>query len=232
MTSARHFLSLLLSFTPEAASRMSPVLEIENLNLSFAAQPVLRNFSMTLRAGERVVLRGPSGCGKSTLLRCILGFADTDAGSIRIFGETLNATTVWSLRKKLAYVPQEPELGDGCGRDMLEQPFHYHANRHLRDRLKEIPNLLDKLGLASAVLDKDLRSLSGGEKQRLALAGALLLGRSLLLLDEVTSALDPENKQRVAALLAEVPDLTVLAVSHTAEGWGVHARTVTLESSP
>lgn len=209
---------------------MSTILELENVNISFEKQPVLREFSLTLAAGERVMLRGPSGCGKSTLLRCVLGFATPDAGSVRIFGEELTPSSVWSLRQKLAYVPQEPELGDGSAGDALERPFHYHANRHLRDRLKEIPDMLDKLGLPSSVLDKDIRSLSGGEKQRLALAGALLLGRSLLLLDEATSALDPENKQRVGALLADLPGLTVLAISHDAEGWGPDTRTITLET--
>jgi len=207
---------------------MSTLLDLENVSISFEKQPVLREFSLTLAAGERVVLRGPSGCGKSTLLRCVLGFATPEAGSIRIFGEELTASSVWPLRQKLAYVPQEPELGDGSARDALERPFHYHANRHLRDRLQEIPDLLDKLSLPSAVLNKDIRSLSGGEKQRLALAGALLLNRSLLLLDEATSALDPENKLRVAAVLAELPDLAVLAVSHDTEGWGPNTRTVTL----
>ncbi|MCC5843219.1 MAG: ATP-binding cassette domain-containing protein [Verrucomicrobia bacterium] len=104
---------------------MSNILELENVNISFEKQPVLREFCLTLRAGERVVLRGPSGCGKSTLLRCILGFANPDTGSIRIFGEELTASSVWPLRQKLAYVPQEPELGDGRGRDALERPFHY-----------------------------------------------------------------------------------------------------------
>ena len=79
------------------------------------------------------------------------------------------------------------------------------------------------------MLDKPVHTLSGGEKQRLALVGALLLGRSLLLLDEITSALDPVNKQRVAATLSEQTDLAVLAVSHDPDVLGPDVRSVGLE---
>jgi ABC-type multidrug transport system ATPase subunit len=209
---------------------MNPILELEQVTLDYDGHPVLCDMSLTLREGERVVLRGPSGCGKSTLLRCVLGFAFPSSGVIRLFGTKLDDTSVWSLRHRLAYVPQEPELGEGTAREALERPFQYQANRGLRDRLSDMPAWMDRLGLPTALLDKPTSTLSGGEKQRLTLVGALLLKRSLVLLDEATSALDPANKARVAETLAAQSGLTVLAVSHDPDTLGPDTRSVTLET--
>jgi putative ABC transport system ATP-binding protein len=207
---------------------LSEPLSIENLSLRFGGQTVLEDFSLQLAKGERVVLQGASGCGKSTLLRCVLGFAVPDRGCLRVFGTELTGESVWKLRQQIAYVPQEPELGSGTAREALERPFGYHANRSARDRLEQIPDWMNRLGLSEPLLDKDISSLSGGEKQRLALVGALLLNRPLLLLDEPTSALDPANRGRVVETLASLLDLTVLAVSHDAEGLGSGARTLSM----
>lgn len=195
----------------------SAVLEIDRLTVHFDGQAVLKDFSLSLEAGQKGLLTGPSGCGKSTVLRCLLGFVVPQAGSIRIAGTALTAESVWKLRRHLAYVGQEPDLGTGVVREILEQPFHYHANASLRGNLDRVPELFDAFGLPRTYLGKEIGDLSGGEKQRVALICALLLDRDIFLLDEVTSALDRASKQIVADYFRSCTDTTVLFVAHDPE---------------
>lgn len=195
----------------------SAVLEIDRLTVGFDGQVVLKDFSLALEPGQKALLTGPSGCGKSTVLRCLLGFVVPEAGSIHIAGTPLTAQSVWTLRRHLAYVGQEPDLGTGVVREILEQPFHYHANATLRGNLDRVPELFDAFGLPRAFLDKQIGDLSGGEKQRVALVSALLLDRDIFLLDEVTSALDRTSKQIVADYFRSRAETTVLFVAHDPE---------------
>lgn len=192
-------------------------LELRNVTVRFAGQTVLDNFSMSLKSGEKALLTGPSGCGKSTVLRCLLGFAMPEAGSVHIAGKPLTATSIWHLRRLLAYVGQEPELGDGTVHDVLERPFHFHANAPLRENLRRVPQLCEQFGLAPALLAKEPGDLSGGEKQRIALVSAILLDRQIFLLDEVTSALDRTSKKIVLDYFQSRHDVTALFVAHDSE---------------
>lgn len=117
----------------------------------------------------------------------------------------------------MAYVAQEPELGEGKIRDILERPFNYKANRHLQENLSRVPSLMQKLDLPKSLLEKELSTLSGGEKQRFALLSALLLDRRILLLDEPSSALDKGSKDMVIELLKSQQKLTILSISHDRE---------------
>jgi len=144
-------------------------LEINRLTIRLDGQTVLEDFSLSVPTGRKALLTGPSGCGKSTVLRCLLGFVTPEAGSVRIGGELLAAETVWRVRRHMAYVGQEPDLGVGVVRHIIEQPFHYRANAALRGNLGRVPELFDAFGLARTLLDKSIGDLSGGEKQRVAL---------------------------------------------------------------
>ena len=201
---------------------------MEGLGVRYDGRWVLREFSLSLRRGEKATLTGPSGAGKSTVLRCVLGLAVPDEGSVRVFGEPLDGDHVWEARRKLAYVAQEPDLGGGVARDVLRRPFDYKANAPLRRNLERLPALLDRFNLSSALLDKEMTDLSGGEKQRVALVSAILLDRPIVLLDEASSALDKENKQAVADYFREARDLTVLSVSHETEWASFSDRVVKL----
>ncbi|MBN2132699.1 MAG: ATP-binding cassette domain-containing protein [Sedimentisphaerales bacterium] len=189
-------------------------LEAVDVTVLFDGHAVLQDFSMSLGAGETALLTGPSGCGKSTVLRCLLGFVAPETGSVRVEGQPLTAETVWHLRRHLAYVGQEPELGAGTVSEVLERPFHYRANAGLRDNLERVGALFERFALARGLLDKEAGDLSGGEKQRVALIAAILLDRPIFLLDEVTSALDRAGKQVVADYFRSRDDATVLLVAH------------------
>lgn len=194
-------------------------LEIKDVTVRLNRQTILQDFSLSLGTGQKALLTGPSGCGKSTVLRCLLGFVVPQAGSVRIVGEPLTAESVWTLRRRIAYVGQEPDLGAGLVRDILERPFHYRANAALRGNLARVPELFDAFGLARSLLDKEVGDLSGGEKQRVALVSALLLDRNIFLLDEVTSALDPASKRKVIEYLRSRAEATMLFVAHDAESF-------------
>jgi putative ABC transport system ATP-binding protein len=191
--------------------------EIENLTLAFGKRTVLDGFSLQAGPGEKIVLAGPSGSGKSSLLACLLGFLAPAAGRIAIRGETLDPKTVWRLRHHMALVQQEPDLGETTVQEWIEEPFSFHANEPIRGNLSRLPDLLRQLRLSETMLRQKGPNLSGGEKQRVALAAALLLDRPILLLDEPTSALDPDSRQAVYAGLAGLRGVTLLMVSHDAE---------------
>jgi len=188
--------------------------EFRHVSIRFNGRPVLADFNLGLRPGERVVLTGDSGAGKSTVLRCLLGFVAPDQGRIFVDGEELTAESVWRLRRRMAFVPQEADLGRGRVREILRRPFGYKANADLGFPETELPELLERFFLSEALLQEEIRTLSGGEKQRVAIVAALLLHRPIMLLDEATSALDREARMAVQDYFAGRSELTVLAVSH------------------
>jgi ABC-type iron transport system FetAB ATPase subunit len=114
-------------------------------------------------------------------------------------------------------VAQEPELGRATVRSVLERPFDFHGNRSLRGNLQQVPRWLERFHLPLAILDKETSTLSGGEKQRVALISVILLERTIFLLDEVTSALDKESRAATMAFFSDSPDITALFVNHNAQ---------------
>ncbi len=191
----------------------SAFLDLENLSVRLEGATIFKGIFLALQKGEKITLTGPSGSGKSTLLRCLLGFFPF-TGTIRINGELLGPNTVWRLRRHIAYVSQEPDLGPGLVREKLSLPFSYKANHGIAFDLNEAGRLFERFLLPASLQSKQMADLSGGEKQRVALVVALLLQRPLLLLDEAASSLDPDAKRHVREYLCMRDDLTILSVSH------------------
>jgi len=192
----------------------SAALSVEDLAVGFNERSLIECFSLSLSEGDKLTVTGPSGSGKSTLLRCIVGFVSPYRGSIHVKGERVSETTIWRLRSFMAYVPQEPELGTGRVRTILEEPFGYAANAGLRSNLGRVSELFERLLLPPSLLDQEMSQLSGGEKQRIAIVGALLLQREILLLDEATSALDQGAQLALSEHLMAQKGLTILSVAH------------------
>lgn len=203
-------------------------IRIEDLRLGFGDKVLVQDLSLTLDRGERCTVTGPSGCGKSTLLKCLLGFSHPIRGRIEILGAKLDESSVWPLRRKMAWVAQEPDLGDGTAGQALRRPFQFRANRSLtlmEDRLRD---LLTRFRLEPAIQDQPLSKLSGGEKQRIALISAALLERPILLLDEAYSALDAESRSAVARYFSGQPSLAILSVAHDPDKFHLGGRIVRL----
>ncbi len=189
------------------------IIEATELCVNFGLETVFEDVSFCIQSGQKVALEGRSGSGKSTLFKCLLGFITPRAGEIRFRGDPLTVQSVWPLRRQIAYLSQEPDLGMGTVRQALEHPFSYHANSAKRENLSRIEPLFERFFLSMAVLDKGLSDLSGGQKQRVALISAILLDRSVYLLDEATSALDALSRQAVKEFFVDNSN-TVLWISH------------------
>ncbi|MCK5218559.1 ATP-binding cassette domain-containing protein [bacterium] len=211
-----------------ANSNTKVIIDIKDLSISFAGQKIIEAFSLQVAYGEKVTITGRSGAGKSTILRCLQGFMQPEAGSIHIAGKPLTPDTVWAMRASLAYVAQEPDLGTGGVREIIERPFNYRANHSLKANLSRLPEYFEIFNLPLDLLDKEIALLSGGEKQRVALICAILLDRHIFLLDEVASALDQTNYQAVAKYFFSRRDLTVLSVFHEPAKYDFSDRVVEL----
>ena len=179
------------------------VLELDAVNFSFdEGRPILRDVNLRLREGESIALRGASGSGKSSLLNLIAGVSQTSSGVLCVD------------RASVAYVPQEIALLDDSIRSNLLFGLANKSDAELMDALNAA-NLAEfvtalPLGLETAVGDNG-SLFSGGQRQRLGLARAILRGSTLLLLDEATSALDEENEGHVLQNLATAGIAVVLA---------------------
>lgn len=191
-------------------------ISINNLAIKYDGHSLFEDVSFEVQSGQRFCISGPSGCGKSSLLRAMLGFVRPQQGTIHIDDVPVDDKTVWQLRHKIAYVTQEPDLGQQIVLDRIRQPFGYKANTHLQWNQQTVDELFDRFNLPRKLYDKNTSDLSGGEKQRIAIITALLLDRPILLLDEPTSALDKQSKHILKETLAELPK-TILFISHETE---------------
>ncbi len=199
-------------------------LELDNISVEFSDKRVLDRLSFQVGKGEHIRLTGRSGAGKSTVFKVILGFVLPVEGTVLIDGTVLDSQSVWDIRRRISYVAQEPELGEGTAREVIIRPFCFKANHGIRKNLKNLETLWKKFLLPRKLLDEDVSTLSGGEKQRAALVSALLLERDILLLDEASSALDEQSKKAVGDFLEDKKDLTILTISHDSSGFGFNAR--------
>ena len=202
------------------------ILKYENVTVRQGDMAVLDDFNLAIKPQEKVILTGPSGVGKTTVLRLPLGFRRPDAGRVLFDGEEIDGDTVWSVRRRIAYVSQDVALGHGTVREFVDRAFSYRANSERTPMIQKINEALERLKLPAAILGKDLADISGGEKQRVAIAVSILLERDVFLLDEITSALDRELKKHVLDLFLNEPQWTVLAISHDAPPDSGHARTI------
>ncbi len=190
------------------------VLEVKDLALSFAGKNIVAGLNLKINKADKMTLTGISGSGKTSVLKSIMGLVKTDKGQIIVNGKKLDKETVWQIRKNIAYVPQEPVLGHGSVKDLLQRTFELKANSHLHWNTKKAIDCFDRLGLSASLLKSQTELLSGGEKQRIAIALAILLQRKIFLLDEPVSALDAENAKRVNKFFFDYPDVAVLCAAH------------------
>ena len=190
---------------------------------------LLSDITFTLQTGAKLALCGKSGAGKSTVLKTLLGLHPLASGSVHFNGRPLNASTIAAIRSQATYIGQEPVLAADTVHEALLLPFQFKARRSHKPTEAQIDAVLARLYLPQAILGQACGQISGGEKQRIALARGLLLGNTLFLLDEVTSALDPESKQAVLKVFAD-PSLTVLSVTHDADWLAQCSRVLEFEA--
>ena len=194
-------------------------IKLSHINFSYTKEkPILKDINLIVPKGSVVALAGLSGCGKSTLASLIMRFVDADSGDIYIEGKNYNSMPVQELRKKIILVPQSVYLFTGTIRENL-----YIANEHAIDeRLYEVleqvklKDFVDSLenGLDSFVGDSGSR-LSGGQKQKIGIARALLSDAPYIIFDEATSAVDSESEQEIWKCIEELSNTkTLIIISH------------------
>jgi ATP-binding cassette subfamily B protein len=218
----------LIQSTPEVVDVPgAPELRVERGTLHFdhvrfaynAAQPLLRDFELSIGAGEHVGVVGPSGGGKSTITRLVLRLMELDGGRITIDGHDIAEVSQSSLRRAVSYVPQDPQM---LHRSIAENIWYGRAEpidqelvervaraAHVAEFVEDLPD-----GYGTVVGERGLK-LSGGQRQRVAIAQAMLKAAPVLILDEATSALDSESERLVQdALWRLMADSTALVVAH------------------
>ena len=189
--------------------------EVRNVTLTLEDTTILRDISFAVAEGEKAVIFGESGAGKTSVLKCILGIYRPQQGSVLVDGSILNEQTIGEIRRKICYMPQFIQsFPEETTLEFIERPFSFRVNQHLKPDRGEILVLFGRLQLREALLSMKMQSLSGGEKQRVGLVRATLLKRILFILDEVTSSIDDENREKVMDFLFNNDGITVLSVSH------------------
>lgn len=198
------------------------ILEVENLTKSYNKEKVvLNNLSFSLEKGEVVVVVGPSGCGKSTFLRCLNKLEEIDSGKIILNGKEISSENnkVNEIREKIGMVFQSYELFPNMNimKNLILAPILVQ-NRKKEEVKVEAEKLLDRVGLLDRKNDYP-RQLSGGQKQRVAIVRSLIMHPQILLLDEITAALDPEMVREVLQVVLELARdvMTMLIVTHEME---------------
>lgn len=196
---------------------MTPLLELNAVSKQFGHNRVLDKVSLTVNAGEVIVILGPSGCGKSTLLRTLNGLEPIQGGEIRFDGEPLDASTDWQrLRQRIGMVFQSYHLFPNLTvlENVLLGPVQVQK-RERQEALLQAEQLLTRIGLWERRHDYP-RQLSGGQQQRIAIVRALCMNPQVMLFDEVTAALDPEMVQEVLEVIRDLAGsgMTLLIVTH------------------
>jgi polar amino acid transport system ATP-binding protein len=221
------------SADPGNGPSAEPMIVFDGVSKRFGDHEVLRSLDFTVAPGEHVCLIGPSGSGKTTILRLLMTLEKPDAGKIYVGGQCLSHMPRGGKNGE-ALVPADEKYCRTVRRriGMVFQQFNLFPNMTVRGNLVEAPTrvlglsreeanaraseLLELVGLSEKI-DAHPTELSGGQQQRVAIARALAMRPEVLLLDEVTSALDPELVAGVLNLLREIgrrTDITILCVTH------------------
>ena len=194
-------------------------IEFEQVDFSYQNQrQILKKLSFSVAPGEKVAIVGPSGSGKSTIGRLLFRFYDISVGAIRIDGQDLRDVQQLSLRQAIGVVPQDTVLFNdtiwnnvayGCTDASDEAIWKAIDMASLRTFVESIPE-----GVQTIVGERGLK-VSGGEKQRIAIARVLLKNPSILLFDEATSALDSESERSILKALAQISaNKTTIVIAH------------------
>ncbi|MGI9414138.1 MAG: ABCB family ABC transporter ATP-binding protein/permease [Hyphomicrobiales bacterium] len=195
------------------------VVEFDNVSFSYDDdRQILHDVSFTVPAGHKVAIVGPSGAGKSTISRLLFRFYEVSSGAVKIDGQNIADVTQESLRHTVGMVPQDTVLfndtilynirygrPDASDEDVIEAATHAQVHSFIQNLPEGYGTMVGERGL----------KLSGGEKQRVAIARTILKGPPVLLLDEATSSLDTYTEQEIQAALKDVSqNRTTLVIAH------------------
>ena len=193
----------------------------ENLNFQYTdgrSENIFTDFCLSIKPGERIGLVGRSGSGKTTLTRLLLRLEDIQEGHISIDGQDISKVTQVSLRRQIAYVPQEPLLFHRTIAENIAYGRPQATAEEIRQAAKEANALefIERLpeGFETITGERGVK-LSGGQRQRIAIARAILTNAPILVLDEATSALDSESEKMIQDALSNLmKSRTSIVIAH------------------
>lgn len=194
------------------------MLEVNDISIQYGGEQVLQNFSCKIEKGRLACIVGRSGCGKTSLLKALIGLAPIVGGKIRVGNVMLDENTCMSVRKNVAYLPQELSFPNDAVMDVVYQTLRIGGVRNVRLSIPQLHRNLQRLGLEPELLDKHMAEISGGQRQRMMIATLAMLDKQLWLLDEPTAALDETSRDLVIRFLIDEQQRgkTIVAVSHDA----------------
>ncbi len=193
------------------------LLECKNVSLIKNNQTILSNISFEVQAGDSIGFMGPSGSGKSSLFRLLNLLTSSTQGEIFYKNKNIEDYPPTQLRRSIGYVLQKPYLFGTKVEENLTYPYELSGQKA---DFTEIHRYLDQVKLEKSILQKKNTALSGGEQQRIALIRSLLMKPEIILLDEVTAALDEENTLLLEQLMIheqEREHLTLLFITHNVQ---------------
>ncbi|MDO4753659.1 MAG: energy-coupling factor transporter ATPase [Bacillota bacterium] len=212
------FFSQELKTGQEVLDARNAVIEFDRVRFSYKETEVIKGASFHFQPGQKVALVGESGSGKSTLAKLLLHYYDIDDGEIRIGGRSLTSYTLESLMNNISYVSQDNFLFDMSIRDNIllgnpdaseEELFTAAKAAHIHDFILSLEQ-----GYETKAGDSG-NKLSGGEKQRICIARAIIKNAPIVILDEATSYTDPENEYYIDKAIGELlKDRTVIIIAH------------------
>lgn len=203
------------------------IFELDNLGLVSPEKMILEGISLSIEEGEHLTITGPSGSGKSSLLKLLAALVSPSSGQLFYRGQDLGELDPVAYRREVSYCFQQPVLFGQTVRDNVAFPFEIRQNPFDQER---VLTALARLNLGPEFLDKPIKDLSGGEKQRVALVRNLLFEPKVLLLDEVSSGLDEKTKILLRTFLKDLHQegVTLIEVTHDQQEIEAAERLVTI----
>ena len=203
------------------------IFELDNLGFVSPEKMILEGISLSIKEGEHLTITGPSGSGKSSLLKLLAALVSPSSGQLFYQGQELGDLDPVAYRREVSYCFQQPVLFGQTVRDNVA--FHFEIRQIPFDQ-ERVLTALARLNLGPEFLEKPIKDLSGGEKQRVALVRNLLFEPKVLLLDEVSSGLDEKTKILLRIFLNDLHQegVTLIEVTHDQQEIEAAERLVTI----
>ncbi len=190
------------------------MIKINNISFRYEDKFIFKNFSDEIKNYQKVAVIGESGCGKSTFLNFLAGFEIPNSGEILIDNKKVNEENIYSIRQKIAWLPQNFNFPFESLNELFYSTFDIKINKNKTPDKENINKIFSALSIETSLLNKTINNVSGGEKQRIMLASVILTQKKYLIIDEPTSALDKHSSLKLLDLLFNLKTTTVIAATH------------------
>jgi phospholipid/cholesterol/gamma-HCH transport system ATP-binding protein len=186
------------------------IIEVQNLQIKFGKQEVLKDISLNLYKGENLVVLGKSGSGKSVLIKCIVNLLTFKKGTIKVFGDDIllmNRNEISGMRKKIGFLFQSGALYDSMTvKENIEFPLRrIKADLNEKEINEKVKEVLENVGLIDSI-NKMPSQLSGGMRKRISLARTIVIDPLIMLYDEPTTGLDPITANEISELIKNIQE--------------------------